>query len=147
MTESEIESRLSSPDNLLNRLDLLTGRINQTTSASAKESIRELVEGPAATPSADDLIDDLDEKIKRTLTKEAAGEVLLSALNRLAGTVHEVDKPEKLARIAKDMSDVVHKLNEVESPKDNKVAQQPIVIWKPMIVQGNNFETVASFDE
>ena len=154
MNTNEVNDRLSSPDNLINRLGLLTGRIQPgkaDISTFTGESHRENVKvpeimsmpTPEGVPSIDDLMDNVENKLNQNLAKKGALGVLVNSITELNSRLSEVDKPESLSKIAKEMSSVVNSLNEAEAEKSVRTQAQ-IIIWKPMVIEQTNYEVIVA---
>ena len=149
--------RVSSPNNLMNRLaslrgdsniSLFTGGLKSKPEAQVPELVSPGQEFRDETaPNIDDLIENVETKLKRNLAKEGALDVLVDTVSLLKVRLAETDKPESLAKIAKEMSGVIGQLNEGEAPKSGSKNQGNIVIWKPVMVQEVNYETVIARDE
>ena len=129
LTDEEVKERIESPINLLNRLKSLS-----TNKNSFKQS-----DIPSFPPSADELISDLDEKIKYGSIKSKAMGIMTDAMNELKIRIPEVSKPEKLAQIAAEMSKVINSTN-IKFEDNRKQAQ--IVIYAPQMASESQFETV-----
>lgn len=155
LQNDEVLNRLSSPDNLMNRLAVLREPDLAVFTGPVKiqESVTpELVDNPAVfsdanSPSVDDLIENVETKLKRSLAKEGALDVLVNTVTQLNQRLPEVNKPEALAKIAKEMQSVISGLSEGEGSKSKSGNQTQVVIWKPVTVQNIDYETVMAHDE
>jgi hypothetical protein len=122
LDDNEIKERMESPLNLMNRL-------RRTTKATIP-----------SLPSADELIPDLDDKLKKedgSLKDKAAG-IMSACLDELKIRIPDIQKPEKLAQIATEMNKVL--LARKEDPNEHKAAQ--IVVYAPQVVNESHFETI-----
>lgn len=120
LTDEEIQERIESPLNLLNRL----------RNASRANS--------PCLPTAADLIPDLDEKIGPDIKKQAT-KIMNSALKELEMRLPDVQKPEKLAQIAAEMNKVL--LAQQKDKEGDKGGPQ-IVVYAPQVIQESHFETI-----
>jgi len=127
LSDTEVSSRMQSPLNLLNRLR----NIN---------SNNKLNPSPCLPPSSDQIIDDLTDKINHSSVKSKATGILISAMDELKLRLPEINKPEKLAQIASEMSKVV---NSQAGNKINESSNKPqIIIYAPQMINENSFETM-----
>lgn len=155
MNNSDIESRINHPDNLINRLRLSTfnSKVDSVVSLpiidvpSSKRTTFD-ASNPAgvnstdsATPTIDDLIDDIETKINLGCAHTAAVDVMKTALNELKIRVIEAEKPEQLSKIATDMQKIIAGLAAKNKDKDSDARPQ-LIIWKPMIVTAEQFNEV-----
>ena len=126
LSDEEIQERIESPLNLLNRL--------RHASKANSPCL------PA--PTAADLIPNLDERIGPDVKKQAA-KIMSSALKELEMRLPDVQKPEKLAMIAVEMNKVLVAQRDKE---DNKSGPQ-IVVYAPQVIQESHFETITLNEE
>lgn len=125
LSDEEIQERITSPNNLLNRLRAATTPI------------------PAALPpTTKDLDIDFDAKLAQTRIKDKAAQIMASALNELEVRIPDVQKPEKLAQIAAEMNKVL-----IARQDDDKVKQSQIIVYAPQVIQENHFETITAVNE
>ena len=123
---------MESPLNLLNRLRTIT---NPHASGGNKNII------PTLPPTSNDIIEDLDDKIANSTTRSKASKLLNSALTELDSKIKEIQKPEKLAAIANDMSRIIERSTPVKgNNEDNRVPQ--IIIYAPQIVTEERFNVI-----
>jgi hypothetical protein len=120
LTDEEIQERLESPMNLLNRLK------NATKAHSPS----------LPPPSAKDLIPDLDEKLDGDVKRQAE-KIMRSALKELEVRIPDVQKPEKLAQIAAEM----HKVLIANKDKGPENGPQ-FIIYAPQVIQESHFEQI-----
>lgn len=129
LEESEVLQRLESPLNLLNRLK------RETTSNRNHNII------PSLPPSASDVIEDLEEKLKANSIKQKAGSILLATLSQLESRIPEIDKAESLSRVAESMNKIVSSENEkAANGKGNKIGQ--IIIYAPEMMREDQFNVI-----
>lgn len=129
LEESEVIARLESPLNLLNRL-------RRETSSSQSHNII-----PSLPPTADEVIEDLEDKLKSSSIKQKANNILLLALNELETRIPEVHKPESLSRVAESMNKIVSAENENNNKgKGNKIGQ--IIIYAPEMMREDQFNVI-----
>ena len=127
MTDDEIKTRIESPLNLLNRLRSLTN--NHSTH-------------PALPPKISDVMKDVDEKLNdaNNSVKGKANTILLAAMDELHKRIPEVQKPERLASIVKDMSVVVDNQNKNNKKDDEELPR--IVVYAPQIRNENEYNII-----
>lgn len=124
LTDEQIKIRIESPLNLLNRL-------RKSTSPTSILSVP---------PTAEQLIDNLDDKINKNSGSSARARKLLdSTLEELERRLPEVQKPEKLASIAQQMSNILS--NEADNKKDGSIAPQ-IIVYAPQMRDEREFVTI-----
>lgn len=122
LTDEQIQERVESPLNLLNRLRTAT----KTTLPSL----------PA--PAANDLIDNLEDKIKVGKIKGEAAVIMADALRELKHRLPDCNKPEQLARVAETMNKIVEARQDRE--REDKAPQ--VIVYAPQVIQESYFETV-----
>lgn len=133
LSEAEINERMNSPLNLLNRLKAVTSKPN----SGAMDIFMP--------PRIDDLIESAEDKIRLASSRTKALEVIDDAVKALHQRLDEVDKPKDLSKIATDMARVVSTVNDVKNGNNNNSGKQ-LVIWQPVIVQENHYETITVND-
>jgi len=126
LTDEEIQNRIESPLNLLNRL--------KNASKAHSPSL--------PTPKANDLIPNLDERLGPDVKKQAAT-IMSNALRELEMRLPEVQKPEKLAAIAKSMNDVLI----AREDKDKASNAPQIIVYAPQVIQESHFGEVIVLKE
>lgn len=144
LTEEEVTSRIESPLNLLNRLRTATKSRsvimpNQNDNNGSNGNNNADPMSVFLPPKIGDLVEDIEDKIAMTNSKSDALKVMQSAIKDLKDRISEVDKPKDLARIATDMSKVVGTISDIRGEKADK---KQLVIWQPLIVQENHYETI-----
>lgn len=124
LSNEEVQERIESPLNLLNRL--------RSRSQSSGDS-------PCLPPKSQDIIPDIDEKLNSSVesVRKKAAAILSSTLDELKQRIPDVQKPEKLAQIAAEMNKVLVSRDE---KSENKTSQ--IIVYAPQIREENNFETI-----
>ena len=125
LTEAEANARLSSPTNLINRL-------RSITKVSDPNPV------PQIKVTAEQLIPDLDEKIKAPLIKKKAAAIANKALDKLDEVIDNVEKPSQLSRIATEMDKIVN--SDSENGRSNIVPQ--VIVYAPQIVREEIFDTI-----
>ena len=131
LTESEVDDRLSSPLNLINRMRQATDSRNPTSPTKALELFMP--------PKVEDIIVDAEDKIKLGLAHKGSIDVMGKSIEMIRERLHEVEKVKDLSRIAVEMSRVNAEISEIRG--GGKGLNQ-LVIYQPMIVQENYYETV-----
>jgi hypothetical protein len=128
LTDDEIQERLESPINLMNRLR------NATKTPTGIPSM------PA--PTTKDIGLDVEGKINQGQLRERAANVMSRALKELEIQLPNVQKPEKLAQIATEMNKV---LNSTQDKDKNPPAQ--IIVYAPQVIQENHFQELTLQEE
>ena len=144
LNNDEIESRLNHPDNLMNRMSSLRGNNSNNNSAMEIFGVndsRDKATIPALPPSVDDLIDDVETKVKSTAAYTGALDTLVDSVQLLRARLLEVEKPEKLSRIASDMHRIVNDINESRNGKRSGDGNS-IIVYKPIILNESAFQVV-----
>lgn len=133
LSDDEIQERIESPLNLLNRL---RSAVHRHPIGSPTPFIPSI---PSLPPTAESLIDNLEDKIKISSTRSKATGIMHAAMDELEKRMPEVQKPERLARIASDMSRVI-------SNQDTKggggTINSQIIIYAPQVQPLDNFEII-----
>jgi hypothetical protein len=122
LSDEEIQERLESPLNLLNRLKSIT-----TPNPAATI--------PCLPPKTEDLNLDVEGEVAVSQLRGKAARIMGRALNALEGRVQDIEKPERLARIAAEMHKVVAN---TEDPNKAKTSQ--IIVYAPQIIQESHFQ-------
>lgn len=135
LQNDEIEARLSSPENLLNRLAKLTTR----SPVSIPEVIDSSENLSDSVPSVADLVDNLENKLTGGKAYTNALNVLAESTELLRSRIGEVRKPEKLSKIASDMSRIVNGFNEKNNKNSNN---NTVIVYKPVVNNESHYETV-----
>lgn len=113
---------MESPINLMNRLQSLSKNPSPVVSLP---------------PTSEQIIPDLDNKLNDTRAK-AVG-ILNATMDELRKRLPEVQKPEKLAIIAKEMSQVVaHQDNK----SGNSIQAGQIIVYAPTLAKIEDFEVL-----
>lgn len=128
LSDDDVKERMESPLNLLNRLRTTVNRA----------SVQNPTQHPSLPPSADALIENLEDKLKGS-TRSKAAAILHSAMDELTSRMHEVQKPERLATIATEMSKI---LANQEDKNGKNVTNSQIIIYAPQIQSLDNFEII-----
>lgn len=125
LNDEEIQERLESPLNLLNRLRNVTSPKGNTSGI------------PSLPPTSKDL--DLDKEIDTKIAvgklRETAAGVMATALNELRVQMPNVQKPEKLAQIATEMNKILNNTSDKDKP-----ASSQIIVYAPQVIQENHFQ-------
>lgn len=130
LSDEDVQERLSSPNNLLNRL----------RAASLPAPV---IGMPAAIPpTTKDLDIDIDDKLAATKIRSKAAAIMGAALDELKVRIQDVSKPEKLAAIAADMNKVLVASKDQDK---NKVSQ--IIVYAPQVISETHFDTIVAQNE
>ncbi len=128
LDDTEVQERMSSPLNLLNRLKTLTN------SHKSHNII------PSLPPTASDVIADLEEKLKFGSIKSKASNIMIAAMDELKLRLPEVQKPEQLAKIAESMSKVV--TAETKDDKGDRLNAPQFILYAPQFHNENHYEVI-----
>lgn len=133
LNDEEIQETMESPLNLLNRLKSSLDKTSRGTMV------------PSLPPKAEDIITDLDDRLKDSNTRLKAAGILNEAMDELRKRLPEVQKPEKLASIAELMSKVVKQ----QDDKNNNAigAGSQIIVYAPRIQSIENYRVVKVNEE
>lgn len=132
LTDEEIQERLESPMNLLNRLKTAT-----SPRASRDSGI------PTMPPvTSEDIKLDIPGKLAANGLRDTAARVMGKALQELEVQLPNVQKPEKLAQIATEMNKVLNATND----KDKNPPAQ-IIVYAPQVIQENYFQELTLKEE
>ena len=134
LNDDEIKERIESPLNLLNRLRTTLNRASSIIPVpSGSTSI------PQLPPKSSDIIENLEDKINNTTARSKAMSIMLSAMDELDKRIPEIQKPEKLASIAAEMSKVISH-QDSRSAGDKMTSQ--IIVYAPQVQSIENFEVI-----
>jgi len=126
LTDDDIQERLSSPLNLMNRL-------RQAATATHIPSL--------PSPTTKDIGLDVEGKIATTKLRENAAEIMALSLAELKQRIPDIQKPEKLAQISNEMNKILQ-----SRPDDDKKAAQ-IIVYAPQVIQENHFQELTLRDD
>jgi hypothetical protein len=130
LNDDEIKERIESPLNLLNRL---RSSLNKSLNGTTNKTIH-----PSLPPKSEDIIDDLENKISNSSARSKAMGIMISAMDELKARLPEVEKPEKLAIIAHEMSKVI-------SNQDTKAtghSTSQIIVYAPQVQSLESYEII-----
>lgn len=125
LNELEVSERLTSPDNLINRL-------KEITKPASRADI------PSLPPRAGDVVRDLDKKLEFSSTKAKALGIINKSLDELDLRISEV-RPERLSDIVANMSKFV--FAEEDRNKEQTTIGQ-LVVYAPQLVTEKHFNVV-----
>lgn len=142
LNDTEVNNRLESPLNLINRLNQLNKRTTGMELFGVNQKIRDNERSAGISTSdyddpLDEIIPDSAEKIKLGIVKTKALDVLHDSLQSLHIRLPEIGKVKDLSTIAKDMN---HILTAEDSKKSNNHSQ--VIIYKPIINELSKYETL-----
>ena len=132
LEESEVLERFESPLNLLNRLKNNLSKKTVDSNGRPQNII------PFLPPTTDQIIEDVEDKLKHGGLKSKAAAIMSDAMDELHKRLPEVQRPEKLASIAAEMNKVIG--DKVKDPEDTKHAQ--IIIYAPQHRSETHFEVI-----
>lgn len=136
LSDDEITERMESPLNLLNRLRT---SLDKSPSPALPIPHDHSIQIPSLPPSASDLIPDLNDRISDVGTRSKAVKILNAAMDELQMRMPEIQKPERLAAIATEMSKVI---NQHDSKPREENTQGRIVVYAPQIQSISNYNIV-----
>lgn len=123
LSDEEIQERLESPLNLLNRL--------KQVSTPKPATI------PCLPPKTEDLDLDVEGEVAVTQLRGKAARIMGRALTALEGRVQDIEKPERLARIAAEMHKVV-----ANTDDPNKARASQIIVYAPQVINESHFQEI-----
>lgn len=123
LNDEEVNARLESPLNLINRL-------------RAAREIKTTI--PSLPPAAMDIVEGLEDKIKTVTLSRKAQSLADSAIEELSTRLSEV-KAEKLASVARDMSTVV---SNIRGGDKGNTSNTQVIVYAPQILNAELFETI-----
>jgi len=153
----EIEARVNSPFNLINRLQNAVKRAEVISIPSLNSGLEQGThqvtiptypnsfqsQPSSGEPTIDNLVESVDDKINKATAISGAKALMSESISRLRTRLIEVDKPTDLARIAVEMNKIVNNTEGNEKSKFNNI---PIVIWKPEVHNEAHYETIIVSD-
>lgn len=122
LSDEDVQERLESPLNLLNRLR------NATTARATS---------PCLPPTTKDLDLNVDEKLAVGKLRETAAGIMALSLEQLKQRIPEIQKPEKLAQISSEMNKIVQ-----SREADEKRLPGQIIVYAPQVINENHFEEI-----
>lgn len=131
LSDDEIKERIESPLNLLNRLKNSLQRTINPSSGSAN-----IVSLP---PKSSDIIENLEDKIAKSSVRSKATSIMVSAMSELQSRIPEIQKPEKLATIAHEMSKIIS--NQDAGGGVHGIHSQ-IIVYAPQVQNIENYDVV-----
>ena len=150
LTDEQVNTRLESPLNLVNRLNALSRKTTNgmelfIPNNSTNDSITndKHVESSAGISTANDddeldnIIPDNAQKIKLGIVKQRALDVLHDSLNHLHMRLPEIDKIRDFSTIARDMNAILT----AEDSKKSNIHQQ-VIVYRPVINDISKYETL-----
>lgn len=138
----DTNNRLSSVNNLINRMKIDPSKsFNKLELFGVPEvkTAKSEVIGIPKTESPEEIQRQVESEMRNGLIKQSAKAVLGDSLIKLQQRLPEVDKPEKLSRIATDMS----KILDVLEPRSNDVIHgQQVIVYRPVMNTINSYESM-----
>lgn len=135
MNKEEAESRLASPDNLMNRLRLSTSRNHNTPFGLPVIDVKSTP--VTVPPKIEDLVDGIEDKLKFNGIKGKALDVLDRSLDELNRRVSEVENVAKLSGVIDTMNRVIN-----GSSENARKTPEQLIVWQPIMIQENHYETI-----
>lgn len=136
LNEDEVIARLNSPDNLVNRLKAMSVfRIPDNKPSG-------VVNVP---PPIENLIEDLDRRVKTASIHEKALDLLSDSISELKNRLPEVDSVKSLASVARDMGVIVKNIETIENERRTNKSDGPkvqFVYYAPTILTESDFGPV-----
>lgn len=130
LSDDEVKERIESPLNLLNRL-------KSSLSNAAKIGVHSHI--PCLPPKSSDIIENLEDKIKNSSARTKAMGIMTSAMDELQRKLPEVQKPEKLAEIAHQMSKII---SSQDSSGASSSIHSQIIVYAPQVQNIDNYEII-----
>lgn len=152
LNESEVTTRLSSPLNLMNRMGNATGKstaMNLFGLGSQQSNVNTQPQSTVVSlpPSIDQLVDNVQDKIKLGTAHESALDLMVASISILRERINDVDKPEKLASIAADMNKILSSVDNARNKNSNSNNTNngiQIVVYKPQLVHESEYELITA---
>ena len=144
LTEEEVNARLESPDNLINRLRRVTEKPTGL-SIFGVPTVAKPSSCVSTPPPVENLVEDLERRIKTANIHEKALDLLSDSIDELKSRLPEVDSPKALASVAKDMGVIVKNIEQTENERrslrtsSNKIE---FVFYAPTILKESDFGPV-----
>jgi hypothetical protein len=129
LNDDEVKERIESPLNLLNRLRSSLGHVTHKHGTSV----------PALPPKADEIIDNLDDKINNSAARTQAMDIMLSAMTELKAKLPQVEKPERLATIAHEMSKII---THQDTVRGGSQYNSQIIVYAPQVQKLDDYEII-----
>lgn len=137
----ETNTRLNSPDNLLNRLKRLRP---SKESLAVFTGLRDETNSKTASHPALPHSEDIESEIRDGLIRGSAKRVLGDALDLLENNLHEIsDSPTRLAGVIAQVSKVVTALDD---KKSSNINPNQVIIFKPMIHNESYYQSVQAHE-
>ena len=134
LNEIEVQERMESPLNLLNRLRSQGRKSYQDNTGNVRNQIVSLP------PTVNQLVENIDEKLGFGGIKNKATSIMLRSLEELENRLPEIQRPERLANVAEQMAKVVNAVSPKDHNDDRKMPQ--IVIYAPAIRHERDYKVI-----
>jgi len=143
INEEEVNARMESPLNLFNKFKV-AHRIKGSFPIVMPEESTEVATIPTVpvVPRVDDLIHNLDDKIKFGKIQQGAADIIQASIDQLKLKIEEVDKPEKYAVIANQMNGIITSINTARSQNHNHGNKVQIMIYAPQLKTEDAYEMI-----
>lgn len=132
LTDEDVQERFESPLNLLNRLKTTLNKVSSNIGS---------IQHPSLPPKAEDIVADLEDKLKHSSTRTKATSILMAAMTELERRLPEVQKPEKLAQIATEMGRVISATDDARRNNGGNINSQ-IIVYAPQVQKLENFDII-----
>ncbi len=145
LNTEESNDRLSSPNNLINKLrelskpreksqsvELFTGKLSDLNPSR--------IPGLPNEQAVKSTLDEIEEEFKDGLIKNTAKQVLESSLVHLSNNLRNVDKTTDYARIATDMSKIVSNLEAAK--REAPTINNQTIIYRPIVNNESFYQSV-----
>ena len=157
LNDNELNARLESTDNLINRMRSVrqVSQVSETEpeqkeissflsllNGSHRPSSRAVIDIPALPPSSENLIENLEDKIKTAQVNHNALAVLDDSLILLRDKLVDVQHAKDLSRIATDMEKILNGSRINERENNRTTGTGGVIIYKPIIVNESHYESV-----
>ena len=139
LTDDDIKERIESPLNLLNRLKKITSGGKEHIHSPSLPSFPAVIKHPALPPSADQLIENLDDKIAEASARSKAMNIMNLAMDNLQARIPEIQKPKELSDIANSMSKIISNQSQNSASRG---ATSQIIVYAPQVQKLENFDII-----
>jgi len=135
LSTEEANLRLESPENLINRLRRKISIPDARILPPEDKSETRMVVLP---PSVDDLVDNLDSKLKLSSMQEKAVDIINDSMTLLKERMSEVPT-KSLSHVAADMSKIISNIREQRGMQTNNIQ---VMIYAPEVRSEREFEVI-----
>jgi hypothetical protein len=140
ISEEELQERIESPLNLMNRLRAITkAPIEIPTFPTTTPTTSTTPTTPIIpSPKAEDLVNNLEDKINIGSLRTRASSIMVDAMSELKIRVTEAKTPKELALIAGEMNKIVN----APVNNTNQDNRTQVIIYSPRTRSEEDFDTI-----